>query len=223
MARGVWRAVLRTAKKPVLASRLLALRWCDQQELADPRRLRRLQWAWGNPNAAAVEYLVAVASAASANPGPMLECGSGLTTVVLGAVAQRTGSTVIALEHSAWWARSVRWSVRTAGGVVDYRRKALRDFGDFGEYDSGPLPDDITLVVCDGPPATSRGGRFGLMPACSASLAAGASIYLDDFDRESERAVVARWGEQFGCRIAGVFDSSKGAFCRIEAPAPLAG
>jgi Methyltransferase domain len=222
-ARGAWRAIMRTAKRPVLAALLLGLRRLPLEELTDPRRLQRLRWAWGNPNSAAVEYLVAVTSAASTSRGPILECGSGLTTVLLGAVARRTGGTVTTLEHSSWWARHVRWSVRTAGGAVDYRRVPLRDFGEFEWYDSGPLPDGITLVVCDGPPATSGGGRFGLMPTCSRHLAAGAQVFLDDFERESEQAVAARWENEFGCRVVRVSESAKGAFCRIETPVPPAG
>jgi hypothetical protein len=221
--RGAWRAVVRTAKRPVLAMLLFNLRRLSLEGLADPRRVDRLFWAWGNPNAASAEYLVAVAKAAAASPGPILECGSGLTTVILGAVARRTGRTVVTLEHSTWWARHVGWSVRTAGGSVDYRRTPLRDFGEFDWYDSGPLPDGISLVVCDGPPATSHGGRYGLLPLSATHLAAGADIYLDDFDRESERAVAARWEQEFGCRVALVTNSAKGAFCRIEMPTLPAG
>lgn len=222
-ARGVWRSVVRTAKRPVLAILLLRLRRLPLDALAEPRRLARLSWAWGNPNAASVEYLVAVTTAASASPGPILECGSGLTTVMLGAVGRRTGRTVTTLEHSAWWARHVGWSVRTAGGVVDYRRTPLKEYGEFDWYDSGTLHDDITLVVCDGPPATSRGGRYGLLPVAATHLAAGADIFLDDFDRESERAVAARWEKEYGCRVAQVSSSAKGAFSRIAMPTPAAG
>src|SRR5437899_7048669 len=73
----------------------------------DPRGTERV-WddlvdGWDNKRwSAGVEFLDAVAAAALAEEGdPILECGSGLTTLVLATVARRTGSAVWTLEHDA--------------------------------------------------------------------------------------------------------------------------
>jgi hypothetical protein len=185
-------------------------------DMCDPRFLRRLRWAWANPNSGAVEYLVAVAEAAAATRGSVLECGSGLSTVVVGAISQRTGNRVVSLENSSWWARHVRWCLKLARAEkVDYRVRALRSFGDFDWYDLGTPLHDVTLVICDGPIATSRGGRFGLLPVCADYLAPNARILLDDFDRPSERLVVQRWADEFGWSVEREHASTKGSFCSI--------
>ncbi len=219
--RGAWRALTRTVKRPILAALLLNLRRSTLDDLCDARRLQRLRWAWSNPNSGAAEYLVAVASAAASGRGPILECGSGLTTVILGAIARRTGQAFVSLEDSAWWARHVRWSLKLAKADADYRVRPLHEYEDFDWYQVDSMPDDIAVVICDGPPSTSRGGRFGLMPVCGDHLAADAEIYLDDFERPAEKVVTQRWADEYGWAVEHEYQSDKGVFCRIRrAPIP---
>jgi hypothetical protein len=218
--RGLWRAITRTAKRPILVAFLFQLRSSTLEDLCDQRRLGRLRWAWSNPNSCSVEYLAAVTSASVSARGVILECGSGLTTVVVGTVAHRTGQPYVTLEHSHWWARHVRWAVKVARAEVDYRVAPLREYEGFDWYDIGPALDGIALVVCDGPPATSRGGRYGLFPLCGDHLLADAEIYLDDFDRPSEKLVTERWAEEFHWSVQSVIASHKGLFCRIQKQPP---
>ena len=181
------------------------------QDICDPRFLRRLRWAWANPNSAAVEYLVAVAEASAATRGTVLECGSGLSTIVVGAISQRTGNQVVSLENSSWWARHVRWCLGLARAEkVDYRVRPLRSFGTFDWYDLGTPVANVTLVICDGPIATSQGGRFGLLPVCGEYLAPNARILLDDFERPSEKSVVQRWSDEFGWSVERESVSTRG-------------
>ncbi len=59
---------------------------------------------WGNEHwSANAEYLDAVAAAACRERGPILECGCGLTTLVLATIARRTGSSIYSLEHDSAW------------------------------------------------------------------------------------------------------------------------
>jgi Methyltransferase domain len=214
--RGLWRASARTAKRPALAMLLVRMRHMDVEDLCDTKFLRQLRWAWANPNSGAVEYLVALAEATAATRGSVLECGSGLSTIVVGAIAQRTGNRVVSLENSSWWSRHVRWCLKVAQAeTVDYRVRPLRSFGDFDWYDLGAPVDDVTLVICDGPIATSHGGRFGLLPLCGEYLAPEARILLDDFDRPSERRVVQRWSDEFGWSVEHEYASTKGSFCSV--------
>jgi hypothetical protein len=209
------------ARRPLLALFLKQVRKADVNQLADPALLGRLRWAWANPNSASVEYLSAVARAAISTEGPILECGSGLSTVIVGAVAQRTGNTMISLEHSAWWSRHVRWSLSRAGvKAVDYRVKPLREYDGFDWYDPGNVPSGISLIICDGPPATSRGGRYGLVPILAPHIAPGARTFLDDYDRPSEALVVDRWTDAFGWSIESVGTTDKGQFCSLTSSQP---
>jgi hypothetical protein len=219
--RGAWRAFSRAAKRPVLMLALRNLQTAELNQILDPKMLRRLRWAWANPNSADVEYLGAVANAAATTDGAILECGSGLSTVVVGVIATRKGRKFTSLEHSAWWSRSVRASLKLAGASgADYQVKPLRSYEGFEWYDPQNVDGDITLVICDGPPATSRGGRYGLMPVMSTKLAENGRIFLDDYDRLSEGSVVSRWEAEFGWSLEQVYSSAKGKFASLTKAQP---
>src|SRR5437763_528969 len=75
---------------------------------AVPQRqlLVELRAAWDNDGYTAdIDYLAEVARLAAVTPGPVLECGSGLTTLLLGALAGRRGVEVWSLEHDVAWRR----------------------------------------------------------------------------------------------------------------------
>src|SRR5207247_10369806 len=55
------------------------------------------------------------------------------------------------------------------------------------------MSDESRRVVCDGPPAGTRGGRFGLLSVIGDRLPAGAVILLDDADRDTEQHTLRRW------------------------------
>jgi Methyltransferase domain len=157
--------------------------WRDLVEGWDDKR-------WG----AGAEYLDAVAAAAVAEQGPILECGSGLTTLVLAAVAEQTGSPVLSLEHDAHCFDVLQARLRPLRLGADVMLTPLRDYGEFDWYDVEPsrLPT-FSFVVCDGPPKRTRGGRFGLLPVLGDRLAPGCVILLDDAARPEEREVLSRW------------------------------
>jgi hypothetical protein len=98
---------------------------------------------------------------------------------------------------------------------IDYQVRPLRSYKDFDWYDPETEASGITLVVCDGPPATSRGGRYGLMPLFASRLAPNARVFLDDYERPSEQQVVDRWSEEFGWSVEQVYTSDKGQFCNL--------
>jgi hypothetical protein len=170
----------------------------------DGRLLRRLVHAWGNETFSALpEYLVACLQAASESNGSILECGSGLSTLLIGAVAQRRGRTLWTLEHHEGWGRRVRNALEHHGiDAVELCIAPLRDHGDFTWYDPPRerMPDDIDLVICDGPPGDTPGGRYGLVPVMRSHLAQPCTILLDDAWRDEERAIAARWADELGGR-----------------------
>lgn len=177
-------------------------------------------FGWGNEKWAAEEqYLAAVVRSAERTRGSILECGSGLTTLLMGAVATRTGVRLHSLEHTADWHDRVTRSIRDFGmRNVAVHLAPLRDFGEYDWYDAplSVLPNDFALVVCDGPPASTRGGRSGMMPMMSGKLAPECEILLDDLVRPAEQELVQRWIHDYGAR-ATLRVNSRG-FARVVLP-----
>ncbi len=162
-----------------------------------PVLLRALRRAWRDEGySASLAYLQEVARHAVAAEGPILECGSGLTTILLGVLAGRHGVVVHTVEHGAEWHRRVAEVLRTYGITgVRLHLAPLLDRGSFVWYDvpEDVWPDEFRLVVCDGPPGDTKGGRYGLLPLVGARLPPGSVVLLDDAARQSEIAVLRRW------------------------------
>jgi hypothetical protein len=164
--------------------------------------LERLVYGWGNEGwAAREEYLSACIAQTLVTAGPILECGSGLTTAVLGAIATDRGIPYCALEHDAEWAARVRSTVGRLGlSSVDVIHAPLRTFGDFWWYDvpMNAIPRTFTMIVCDGPPGDTEGGRYGLVPVMESRIARDAVILLDDAERSREREIALAWSRRLG-------------------------
>jgi hypothetical protein len=164
--------------------------------------LAELISAWGNPGwSAQQEYLRMCITQALRCDGPSLECGSGLSTLLLGVVAQRRGHAHWALEHQREWSVRVRRDLARYGlSAVRLHTAALKSYDGFDWYDPplADMPAQFSLVVCDGPPSGTPGGRYGLVPVMREHLRPGCVILLDDAWREDERAVARRWDAELG-------------------------
>ncbi|MDB4910451.1 MAG: hypothetical protein JWO39_1274 [Gemmatimonadetes bacterium] len=175
------------------------------------------RYGWGNEKWAAEEpYLAEVVRSAEASKGPILECGSGLTTVLMGAVAARRGIELHTLEHNpAWHARVVAALGHVDASTTVVHLAPLRDYGDCEWYDApvDRMPNHFALVVCDGPPASTRGGRGGLLPTVREKLAHDCSILLDDANRAAERELIRNWSLALG-GAAAINTTSRG-FARL--------
>lgn len=164
--------------------------------------LQRLIAGWGNPDWGAPEhYLRCALGHAASVEGPTLECGSGLTTILLGIIADRRGMRHWALEHNDSWGARVRkildkHHIRSVNLVV----RPLRDYGEFLWYDPPleSMQDEFHLVVCDGPPGTMKGGRRGLLPVLGGRFHPHCIILLDDVARREERLLGELWSEELG-------------------------
>jgi hypothetical protein len=164
----------------------------------DPRGSERtwqdLVFGWGNPWSVEPDFLDAMAAAARREPGPILECGSGLTTLVLSALRHDRGASVWTLEHDPEWFQLVVQRLRRFGLRANVRLAPLRDYGAYEWYDVSALDVPVvSLAVCDGPPNSTRGGRFGLLPVLGSRLAPSCTILLDDAGRPGEQHVLHRW------------------------------
>ena len=162
--------------------------------------LSDLFYGWNNESwSGEPELLRACVQQAVEGEGDILECGSGLSTVILGAVAQHLGKRLWTLEHLPEWAERVEGQLKQFG--IDSVRVCVAPLKDYGPYDwYAPPPTVLSMrfgfVVCDGPPSNTRGARYGLVPVMRSSFIDGCVILLDDAARESEQAIVMRWAEE---------------------------
>ena len=159
-------------------------------------------FGWGNERwAAEAHYLREVVRSAEKATSSILECGSGLTTLLLGAIASRRGIRLHSLEHNPEWHARVTDAIAHFGLTnVVVHLAPLRDFGSFDWYDVelSELPNDFSLVVCDGPPGVTRGGRSGMLPMMRGKLAKRVSILIDDTNRDAEGQLALKWIGELG-------------------------
>src|SRR5215471_12830934 len=194
----------------------------------DPRKAARstdallgdLVYGWGNEGWSAFpEFLSACVGHALATKGAILECGSGLTTILLGLLAKQQRNIVWALEDSQEWSATVNGVLRRHRiDSVRLRTAPLRNFGGFYWYDP-PLSEmpEFSLVICDGPPAQTPGGRYGLLPVMREKLCNGAVVLLDDAKREDDRGIGRRWAAEFNMSYE-ILGSDR-PFVRLTLPA----
>lgn len=202
---------LKRAAKGVLLARTFRRAVAEVMSLEPGRvpsreTLGRLLTGWDNDGMAAdLDYVEEVARMATETEGPVLECGSGLTTVILGLLAGRRGVSTWSMEHHP------EWQARVAGILqqhnipgVNVCLAPLKDYGQFSWYElpATGLPDKFRLVICDGPPESTPGGRYGLVPVIGSRLAVGAQILLDDANRPSESEALRRWAAETGASVS---------------------
>lgn len=102
-----------------------------------------------NPYAADAPTLALVAGIARKCHGPIIEAGSGLTSVLMAAVS---GQTVYSLEHLENYAsQTVRWAEEAGVSNLGICCAPLSDdcWYDVGKFD---LPNKFAFGFCDGPP-----------------------------------------------------------------------
>ncbi|SEN80631.1 Predicted O-methyltransferase YrrM [Duganella sp. CF517] len=145
--------------------------------------------------------------ARSAKPATVVECSSGISTLVLARCMQMNGAgMVFSLEHDSEYALLTRAQLRRHG-LEDWARVIyaplrphLLSDENWPWYDTSDLPAclPIDLLVIDGPPQATRPlARYPAGPLLFKSLAPGASVFLDDAARPDERTVLQRWHKEF--------------------------
>ena len=164
-----------------------------------------LIYGWGNEGWSANKaYLRECVERALVVDGPTLECGSGLTTILVGVVAQLRGCQHWALEHeSAWSERVVACLDRYGIESVRVCTTDLKRYSNYSWYNPPLLhmTEAFGLVICDGPPSGTNGGRYGLMPVMKDRLRPDCVILLDDAIRREECVIARRWAIEFGCCV----------------------
>lgn len=157
-------------------------------------------WA-GSP-----DFLLKVAEEVSARrPGVVMECGSGVSTVVIARCLQLNGAGhVYSLEHKAQFADATRellakHDVANYATVLDAPLSTR--YTETPWYSEDAIPGNIApieLLIVDGPPAaTAPLARLPALPRLMPKMADRFLVLVDDADRPDETAVVNQWQLQF--------------------------
>lgn len=139
----------------------------------------------------------------------IVECGSGVSTVILARLLrQRGGGAIVALEHDARWAALVTDMLRRET-LVDVARVVHAPLEDdppwYARSALTQMPDDVDLLVVDGPPADAPGQGLRRAPALAAfgpRLTKTATVVLDDVNRPGEREVLTAWESETSWRFS---------------------
>jgi predicted O-methyltransferase YrrM len=166
------------------------------QVLQDPRTPRT---SWSISDAMAVEltrYLE------WRKPKRILEIGSGLSTVILGAYAVRHDATVVTLEHAWKFYQQTRQALEQFGmdkqvglKLAPLRFRRFEQYGRQARWYDVKLSGRYDFVFVDGPPKDE--GRNAVLYAIAEHLAPGWELWLDDARRHHERNCLRHWQEVF--------------------------
>jgi Methyltransferase domain len=130
----------------------------------------------------------------------IVECGSGVSTVVLARLLRERGAgRLVVLEHNRHWAALIQAQLRRealdgTARVLDAPLEGEPPW--YAPARLAEIPDEIDLLVVDGPPAydpVHETRRAPALPRLETRLGAGAAVVLDDIARPGERAILAGW------------------------------
>lgn len=141
----------------------------------------------------------------------IVELGSGVSTIVLARLLRELGAGhLLALEHDERWADRVEEQLGHEGLIDVARvvraplRPSLRAWDGTEWYDEPVVltaveGTAVDVLVVDGPPAWQPGSahaRFPALGVLAPFLAPGATVVLDDIERDGERGVLQRWSHE---------------------------
>lgn len=139
-------------------------------------------------------------------PAVIVECGSGVSTIVLARCVQRNGiGHVYSFEHLPDHAERIRQELAEQG-LTEFATVLTTPLIEHAInndrwlwYDFESLPQrNIDLLVIDGPPGnTCRLARYPAGPLMFKYLSPCAAVFLDDAHRSDECEILKRWSKEF--------------------------
>lgn len=140
-------------------------------------------------------------------PTTVVECSSGISTVVLARCIENNGvGHIYSLEHDAQYAKKTRDMLKLHGlsefaTVLDAPLRSI-DMKDWSGqwYSRENLPKNLKIdqLVIDGPPwFVAVAARYPAVPLLHEQLNHNAVIFLDDSARPGEKIAVQRWLNEF--------------------------
>lgn len=159
---------------------------------------------------AAPDFLkLIVEHALTAKPARIVECSSGLTSLMLARCCEMNGQgEVLSLENGAEYAERSRAEIKryrlaSRATILDAPlENCTVDGSDYQWYTLDALPElpdqSIDMLVIDGPPGfIQRHSRYPALPLLFDKLADGCVVFLDDAGRPEEREIVEMWKGRF--------------------------
>ncbi len=148
-------------------------------------------------------------------PATVVELGAGASSLVCAAALKANGGGRLISydQHGDFVETTTRW-LRDHDLHADIRHAPLgRQVPGWqgGWYHAENIPDQIDLIIIDGPPWTVHPLVRGAAESLFSRLAPGGIILLDDAARPGERIVARRWRLSWpGIRFSRLPGSSKG-------------
>ncbi len=183
----------------------------DANRIPSKKLIKKLVYAWGNQGfSAQIDYMHTCIDKTLESEGLIFECGSGLSTILLGIIAKKQNRKMISFEHIDFWAQRIQNELdknHITNNII-YTR-GLKDYGDFAWYDIDDFKcEKIGLCICDAPPGNTKGGRRGFLYLFKDYLFPNSIILVDDTIREDERKMIQEWEKVLPMSIefSGVFD-----------------
>ena len=199
--------------------------WLSLRDRLDLRQGLPYSHNWS----AAPDFLAEIVDhALAARPATIVECSSGLTTLMLARCCEMNGQgRVWSLENGPEYAARTRAEIARYGlegraEVIDAPLVTYTLAGrDYLWYGLAGLPEQaIDMLVIDGPPGfIQRHARYPALPLLSDRLADVCTVFLDDAARPDERAIVAWWREALPGAQVRFVDNERGcAILRLSRP-----
>ena len=135
-------------------------------------------------------------------PETIVECSSGLTTLMLARCCQLNNKgKVFSLENGKEYADKTRnhikrYELENYSNVLDAPlEKTTIKNTDFSWYTLNNLPENsINMLVIDGPPGfIQKNSRYPALPLLFDKLAEDCVIFMDDAARDDEKEIVELW------------------------------
>ncbi|WP_218940093.1 O-methyltransferase [Denitrobaculum tricleocarpae] len=157
--------------------------------------------------AASPDFLLIVARhAREQKPVTIVECSSGVSTLVLASCMRDNGKGhVYSLEHDGAFADITRGNLEREGlsewATVVHAPLTSHSINgrQFSWYDDSGLPEgEIDMVVVDGPPhLVGDMARYPAGARLFTRLSEGGTVFADDANRMEEEATLAAWRREF--------------------------
>lgn len=167
------------------------------------------------------------------NPSLVVECGAGISTIIIGNVLRRLGQgKLISLEHDPLWAQRVdEWIMAhhlqdqvvvlyaplvehdVEGVTVSwYATQQLQELISSGAFEYGL----IELLFVDGPPGkTAHRARYPAVPILHPLLGKNCIIVVDDAYRKAENLIVQEWCDLLGVSSEWIATEKGAAIIRV--------
>lgn len=147
------------------------------------------------------EYLVEQIE--SNPPKRLLEVGAGSSTLLFAALAHKYGFEVVSLENHGGSVDYVNdlldgtpFAPHVCLQICDFKRCFYPDGKRYWWYAADLSGSSFDFVFVDGP-MSSLVGRNGALPQVMPYLATEARVYVDDINREREKAALREWKQYF--------------------------